>query len=36
LDGGGGGGFCTFAVLPLLHPASTDSIAPSRKEKIHR
>src|SRR5208337_1754812 len=34
-DCGGGGGFCTFAVLPP-HPASTEIITAGRRRRIHR
>jgi hypothetical protein len=35
-DCGGGGGFCTFAVSPLLHPASIANIAAAITKSIHR
>src|SRR5208283_4033931 len=34
-DCGGGGGFCTFAVLPP-HPASNEIIAAAKRKRIHR
>ena len=33
---GGAGGFCTFAVLPLLHPASAIVSIAVRERRIHR
>jgi hypothetical protein len=35
LDVGGGAGFCTFAVLPPLHPASNEIIAAGKRTRIH-
>lgn len=35
VDEGGGGGFCTFAVLPS-HPASTEITAANGSKRIHR
>src|SRR5579872_570195 len=35
-DGGGGGGFWTFAVLPPLHPANEQIITANGRKRTHR